>query len=210
MVAPNISTRYKNRKDTLKTVAEYIKEAIKGCVGNYFVYVPSYEYLDMILPYLSDIDGDLIVQEKDMNDYQRDEFLSKFLDKPTKTTIGLVILGGAFGEGVDLVSERLIGVVIVGVGLPQICYERNLIKDYFNEKNKMGYKFSYIYPGINKIMQAVGRVIRSETDRGIALLIDDRYLTSDYNSLFHQKWKNYHVVTSSKDINKIIDNFWKD
>ena len=74
----------------------------------------------------------------------------------------------------------------------------------------MGYKFSYIYPGINKIMQAVGRVIRSETDRGIALLIDDRYLTSDYNSLFHQKWKNYHVVTSSKDINKIIDNFWKD
>ena len=210
MVAPNISTSYKNRKDTLKTVAEYIKEAIKGCVGNYFVYVPSYEYLDMILPYLSDFDGDLIVQEKDMNDYQRDEFLSKFLDKPTKTTIGLVILGGAFGEGVDLVSERLIGVVIVGVGLPQICYERNLIKDYFNEKNKMGYKFSYIYPGINKIMQAVGRVIRSETDRGIALLIDDRYLTSDYNSLFHQKWKNYHVVTSSKDIKKIIDNFWKD
>ena len=210
MVAPNISIKYKNRNATIEKVASYIKEFVSGKVGNYFVYVPSYEYLTSLLPYL-EFDGDvnLIVQEKDMDDRSKQDFLSCFAENPVKTTIGIVVLGGAFGEGVDLVSDRLIGVAVIGVGIPQICFERDRIREYFSSVGKDGYLYSYVNPGINKIMQAVGRVIRSENDKGVALLIDDRYLTKTYSDLFENKWPNYEVVTSKEEIKDIVNAFWK-
>jgi Rad3-related DNA helicase len=210
MVAPNISVKYKNRDATLKHVASYLKAFISGKVGNYFIYVPSYEYLTKLVPYLDFGDANLIIQEKDMDDRTRQDFLSCFVDKPTKTTVGIAIVGGAFGEGVDLTSDRLIGVAVIGVGIPQICFERDKIREYFNKIEKDGYLYSYVNPGINKVMQAVGRVIRSETDRGMALLIDDRYLTKTYSDLFENKWSNYEVVTSEADIKQLVDDFWKD
>lgn len=211
MVAPNVSIKYKNRDSTLLNVAKYIKSFVSGKVGNYFVYVPSYEYLTKLIPYLEfDDDVNLFVQEKDMDDMARQDFLSCFVDKPQKTTVGVVVVGGAFGEGVDLTSERLIGVVVIGVGIPQICYEREKIRQHFDEIKKPGYVYSYINPGINKVMQAVGRVIRSEKDRGVALLIDDRYLNKTYADLFENKWNHYQVVTSSDDIKQIVNDFWKD
>ena len=208
MVAPKISIKYKDRSETLPEVVSYIKTLVKSKIGNYFVYVPSYEYLDQISPLLEDKSYDLLVQNREMSEGDKENFLSAFEDHPSKTKIGLAVVGGAFGEGIDLVSERLIGVVVVGVGMPQICYERNLIKDYFNKDNHEGYHYAYLYPGMNKVMQAVGRVIRGESDRGVALLIDERYLTKEYRDLFRSEWKDYTVITSKEDLQEECKNFW--
>ena len=208
LVAPKISVRYKNRQDTVNNVAEYIKEFVSHKVGNYFVYVPSYEYLEMLVPHLTSDSFELLVQEKDMSEEEKEQFLSCFVDKPKKTMLGIAVLGGAFSEGIDLVGERVIGVAIVGVGIPQICFERDLIRDYFEKTAHKGYEYAYVSPGINKVMQALGRVIRSETDRGVALLIDDRYLTEKYNVVFKGIYSNYEVVTSIEDIKEQVENFW--
>ena len=208
LVAPTVSVRYKKRGQTFQEVANYALTLIKGHIGNYFIYVPSYEYLENLKPYLIDKDINLIVQEKDMSEIDKTQFLSCFVDKPKETTVGLAVVGGAFGEGIDLVADRLIGVVVVGVGLPQICFERNLIRSYFDQKGQDGFSYSYLNPGLNKVMQAVGRVIRSEKDRGVALLIDDRYLSKTYQDLFKDKWSHYKVVTSTKDVKDEVENFW--
>ena len=199
---------YKKRQETVTTVADYIKEFISHKIGNYFIYVPSYEYLQLIKPYLQDESFELLVQEKDMSEEEKEAFLSCFIDKPVRTMLGLAVLGGAFSEGIDLEGERISGVIIVGIGIPQICFERNLIRNYFDKTEKKGYEYAYISPGINKVMQALGRVIRSETDRGAALLIDDRYLTNDYNEIFRGIYADYEVVTSKDDIKEQVENFW--
>ena len=208
LVAPKISVRYKNRQDTATKVADYIKEFVSHKIGNYFIYVPSYEYLQMLVPLLQSEEYELLVQEKDMSEIEKEMFLSCFIDKPKKTMLGVAVLGGAFSEGIDLVGERIIGVAIVGVGIPQICFERDIIRNYFDKTEKKGYEYAYISPGINKVMQALGRVIRSETDRGVALLIDDRYLTKPYQVIFKNMYSNYEVVTSKEDIKEQVENFW--
>ena len=208
LVAPKISTRYKDRQETAPLVADYIKEFVSHKTGNYFIYVPSYEYLDLIVPHLVSDNFELLVQEKDMSENEREQFLSLFVDSPKKTMLGVAVLGGAFSEGIDLEGERISGVVIVGVGLPQLCFERNLIKDYYDKTKKKGYEYAYLSPGINKVMQALGRVIRSENDRGVALLIDDRYLTEAYHDLFKTTYSHYEVVTSIDDIKEQVENFW--
>ena len=208
LVAPKISVRYKNRQETINEVAEYIKEFVSHKVGNYFIYVPSYAYLEMLVPYLDSDNFELIVQEKDMTEEEKEQFLLCFVEKPEKTMLGVAVLGGAFSEGIDLVGERVIGVAIVGVGIPQICFERDLIRSYFENKANKGYEYAYASPGINKVMQALGRVIRSETDRGVALLIDDRYLTKQYNDIFKGIYSDYEVVTSIDDIKEQVENFW--
>ena len=208
LVAPKVSIRYKNRQQTFQEVADYAYALINGHIGNYFIYVPSYEYLENFVPYLKDKNINLIVQERDMSEIDKNQFLSCFVDKPKKTTVGVAVVGGAFGEGIDLVADRLIGVVVIGVGLPQICFERNIIRKYFDEKDGSGYSYAYINPGINKVMQAVGRVIRSEKDRGVALLIDDRYLSKNYQDLFINEWPQYKVVTSIQDVKEEVENFW--
>lgn len=209
MVAPNLSVRYKDRDNTISTVAEFIKTVIESKIGNYFVYAPSFDYLLKLLPFLTFLDVNLIVQEKDMSEDSKKVFLDNFVENPQKTTVGLVVVGGAFGEGIDLLSDRLIGVIVIGVGLPQLCFEREQIREYFDVNEERGYTYSYINPGINKVMQAVGRVIRSEQDRGVALLIDDRYLNATYHDLFVNQWSNYHVVTSKNDIKTYLNKFWK-
>ena len=208
LVAPKISVKYKNRQETATKVAEYIKEFISHKVGNYFIYVPSYEYLEMLTPLLQSDDFELLVQEKDMSELEKEMFLSCFVDKPKKTMLGIAVLGGAFSEGIDLVGERIIGVVVVGVGIPQICFERDLIRNYFDKTCQKGYEYAYVSPGINKVMQALGRVIRSEKDHGVALLIDDRYLTKPYQVIFKNVYSDYEVVTSIDDIKEQVENFW--
>lgn len=209
MVAPKISTRYKKRDETAQEICQYLKEFVNGKIGNYFIYVPSYAYLDKLIPHLNFENVDLYIQEKDMNEDDKVNFLSLFVDKPTKTTVLISVIGGAFSEGIDLTNERLIGVAIIGVGLPQICFERDKIREYFEEKEEgSGYLYSYVDPGMNKVMQAVGRVIRGENEKGAVLLIDDRYLSKTYRDLFKDEWDNYKVVTSKQDINDILSDFW--
>ena len=211
MIAPTVSTKYKHRQDTFGEVARYIERFISHRIGNYLVFFPSYQYLMDVASHLQLKDHvDVMTQTKEMKDDEKDAFLDRFVLNPTRTTIGLAVLGGAFSEGIDLVEDRLIGAVIIGVGLPQISYERDLIKQYYDHRDRQGFEFSYVNPGMNRVMQAVGRVIRSETDRGAVLLIDDRYLQTRYRSLFKQEWANYQVVTTPEDVDELTSQFWSE
>ena len=209
MVAPNVSIRYKDRENTYQEVAEYIKFFIKNKVGNYFIYSPSYEYMQNLINYIDLGDVDIYVQKKDMEDYQREEFLTNFQENPEKTTIGFLVIGGAFSEGIDLVSDRLIGAVIIGIGMPKINFESNQIAEFYTSKKLPGRDYAYLNPGMNKVMQAVGRVIRSEKDRGAVLLIDERYMSHQYQDLYRYEWKNYEVVMSPQEVEENLNNFFK-
>lgn len=210
LVAPTISIKYKNRQETYQKVSRYLERFVSFKVGNYLIYAPSYAYLEELLEYLN-LSNDYIVfvQNREMDDLEKEAFLENFQPNPTKTTIGLAVVGGAFSEGIDLVSDRLIGVVVIGVGFPQISFERDLVRNYFNQINDEGLAYAYLYPGMNRIMQAVGRLLRSESDQGMALLIDDRYLSSHYQSLFKFNWSHYDVIIEEKEMDELINSFWK-
>ena len=154
-------------------------------------------------------DVKVYAQNRDMSEKDRNEFISHFKKKSKKTIVGLAIIGGAFGEGIDLVGDSLIGVVIVGIGLPKINYESNQIVEYYKENEIDGFNYAYTYPGMNKVMQAVGRLIRSETDKGAALLIDERYRWNDYRILFKKEWDDYEIVLSEDEITESLQKFFK-
>ena len=210
LVAPKVSIKYKNREQSYQDVVEYIKSFIKNKVGNYFIYSPSYEYMENLLKRIDLDDVDYFIQNKDMSEEEREEFLLNFKNNPEKTTLGFLVIGGAFGEGIDLLSDRLIGAVIIGIGMPRINFQSNQIADYYKNKELPGHDYAYLNPGMNKIMQAVGRVIRSEDDRGAVLLIDERYLNRQYQDLYRAEWKNYEVVLSPKEVEEILIKFFEE
>ncbi|MGL4848606.1 MAG: helicase C-terminal domain-containing protein [Clostridium sp.] len=184
VIKKSISIRYKDRERTLSLVCKEIKNFIEEKKGNYLVFFPSYEYLDLAFSEIKFIDGmTLMLQDQYMNEKEKKIFIEKF--EKEKNIVGLGVLGGMFSEGVDLPGDKLIGTIIVGVGFPKISVEGEIIKDYFEEK---GFDYAYIYPGINKVMQAVGRVIRCEEDKGRALLIDDRYFQYKYKNILPDEW----------------------
>ena len=207
-VVPNVSIRYKDRAKSYDAVAELCAKFVSKRMGNYFLFFPSYEYLENILPYLQIENADILVQEKSLTPRQRAEMLSRFEPNPKKTTVGCYILGGSFSEGVDLVSDRLIGVGIVGVGMPQINYESDLVRAYYQEKEGKGFDYAYLYPGLNKVAQALGRLIRSENDRGVALLIDDRYRYGEYRALLDRLHGEYHFVHDLFEEELALDDFY--
>jgi Rad3-related DNA helicase len=143
-----------------------------------------------------------------MTEPERDAFLAAFSVEHGETLVGFAVLGGIFGEGIDLVGDRLIGAVIVGVGLPQLCIERDLIRDYFQQQNAAGFEYAYTFPGMNRVFQAIGRVIRSETDRGVVLLIDARFNETRYRRLFPAWWQFQRVRTSDA-LREAVGDFWK-
>lgn len=208
IIAPKVSIRYKNRDASYQQVADYIKAFVKNKVGNYFIFLPSYEYLTNLMPYINMEDVDVYEQDRGMSDEDKEAFLTNFKPHPERTTLGFVIVGGAFGEGIDLVSDRLIGAVIVGIGMPKINFVSDQIMKYYDSKEQSGYNYAYLNPGMNKVMQALGRVIRSETDRGAVLLIDERYLTNDYRDLFKSEWRKYEVAFSPKEVSDILQDFF--
>lgn len=208
IIAPKVSIRYKNRDASYQQVADYIKAFVKNKVGNYFIFLPSYEYLTNLMPYIDMEDVDVYEQDRGMSDEDKEAFLTSFKPHPERTTLGFVIVGGAFGEGIDLVSDRLIGAVIVGIGMPKINFVSDQIMKYYDSKEQSGYNYAYLNPGMNKVMQALGRVIRSETDRGAVLLIDERYLTNDYRDLFKSEWRKYEVAFSPKEVSDILQDFF--
>ncbi|MBY0756811.1 ATP-dependent DNA helicase [Clostridium sardiniense] len=179
------NTRFRFREKTIKDIEDKIREFLQERKGNSLIFFPSYDYLDMFIKNINkEFDGyKMLVQEREMNEEDKERFISEF--RENNNMVGFAVLGGIFSEGIDLPGDMLIGTVVVGVGYPQISIEREIIKDYFEGK---GYDYAYIYPGINKVLQAVGRVIRTEEDEGKALLVDDRYLTSKYKSLLPREW----------------------
>lgn len=209
IIAPNVSIRYKNRDASYQKVADYIKAFVKNKVGNYFVFLPSYEYLHNLMPYI-DIDDALIYeQNKEMSDEEKEVFLNNFKPSPEVTSIAFVVVGGAFGEGIDLVSDRLIGAVIVGIGMPKINFISDQISKHYDSLGLSGYDYAYLNPGMNKVMQALGRVIRSENDKGAVLLIDERYLLNEYRDLFKAEWREYEVAFNKDEITAITKDFFK-
>ncbi len=210
LIAPKISTRYKNREKSYQTVANYLRTFVSSKKGNYFIYLPSYEYLDNLLPLIEfDDEVNLFIQKRDMSEVEKNDLISHFKADNEKTTVGLAIIGGAFGEGIDLVGDSLIGVAIVGIGLPKINFESDQVVEYYKENDINGFNYAYTYPGMNKVMQAVGRLIRTEKDRGVALLIDERYMWNDYRSLFKKEWSKYEVVLNEEDLRQTLQNFFK-
>ena len=210
LIQDRIQTHFKGRAESLGDVVEAIGTLVRGRRGNYLVYFPSYQYLNDTLqefqirfPPIS-----VLVQRPGMTEPERDAFLAAFSVEYGETLVGFAVLGGIFGEGIDLVGERLIGAVIVGVGLPQMCVERNLIRDYFQQQNAAGFDYAYTFPGMNRVLQAVGRVIRSETDHGVVLLIDARFDELRYRRLFPAWWK-FVKVRNSDALRETVAGFWK-
>ena len=190
-VADRISTLYRERADSCRSVTGAISKLVGQRKGHYLLFFPSYAYLLMILEdFAGSVDGlEIIVQTPEMGEADRIRFLSRFKERTRQTLVGFAVMGGIFGEGIDLKGERLTGAVVVGVGLPGISLERNLIKDYYNRIGGCGFEFAYQYPGINRVLQAAGRVIRSEDDTGTILLIDRRYRHRRYRSLLPTHWR---------------------
>lgn len=210
LVAPKVSVKYKNRETSYQQVADLIKSFIRNKVGNYFVYSPSYEYLEKLMSFIDLDDAEIFAQTREMTEEERQDFLLNFKPNPQKTHIGFLVIGGAFGEGIDLVSDRLIGAVIIGIGMPRINFESDRIAEYFKEKELPGHDYAYLNPGMNKVMQAVGRVIRSEEDRGAVLLIEERYLYKQYRDLYKEEWNNYEVVYTPEEVEEKLSKFFKD
>ena len=193
LVNSKVSTKYKDRDLTLNEVIDEILLFIDQKIGNYLIYCPSFSYLDKLkLKIEADFKDDkkFVFQNREMTAEQKDDFLKNFIENPTHTTAGFCVLGGSFAEGIDLKNDRLIGTIIIGVGLPMINFENEQLRKYFDEICQKGYEYTYINPGINKVMQAVGRVIRSDEDRGVSLLIDSRYKNTTYRFLFEHFWTN--------------------
>ena len=150
-----------------------------------------------------------VVQENNMKEAQKEWFLRLFDEGNYKgSLVGFCVIGGAFSEGIDLREESLIGVIIVGTGLPMICRQRNILREYFDSIGKDGFSYAYLYPGMNKVLQAAGRVIRTASDKGIIELLDNRLLRDEYQSLYPKEWKQVYTVSQSQ-IKNILLEFWK-
>ena len=190
----HVSTKYKNREESLGTLSRLIYETVAEKAGNYIVYFPSYAYMRQVYDTVTVEYGiDILMQQSDISEEERGAFLEKF-EPGNPPVTAFCVLGGVFSEGIDLTGERLIGAVIVGVGLPKLSPNQDIIRAYFDKLNGMGYEYAYQYPGMNKVLQAAGRVIRTETDTGVALLIDERYASPRYKRLFPEHWSHARYV----------------
>ncbi|MBO5305475.1 MAG: ATP-dependent DNA helicase [Clostridia bacterium] len=207
----SISTRFEDRAKSYKKVATYIAASVSARAGNYMVYFPSYSYLEKVHEAFCKKYPDVctIVQSKGMNLKQKEEFLASFPEDTGKMRIGFCVLGGSFSEGVDLPGSRLIGSIIVGVGLPGFSSERNIMRDYFQNRYENGFEYAYTYPGMNNVLQAAGRVIRREEDKGIVVLIDDRYGTPTYQKLFPKHWEHLKYAGNPASLAEIARKFWE-
>jgi DNA excision repair protein ERCC-2 len=208
-ISDNVSTLYRHRERTKQEVSRVISTMVSQKKGNYLLFFPSYEYMMMVFESFKSgcPDSEIILQSPGMSESERDDFIDRFGRENQRTMVGFAVMGGIFGEGIDLVGERLSGAVVVGVGLPGISPEKELIRDYFTNTHNAGFEYAYQYPGINRVLQAAGRVIRTETDRGVVLLIDQRYATYRYRSLFPTEWRPVKVQSHEKFAND-LKKFW--
>ena len=209
-VGDHIATTYKQRPHTYHEVAGAIAAVTDQRAGNYLVFFPSYRYMEAVAAmYAASHTGIAIhVQQTGMSEEERERFLSVFSADNAQTTVGFAVMGGIFGEGIDMMGDRLVGAVVVGVGLPQICLERDLIKAYFDEQELPGFAYAYTFPGMNRVLQAAGRVIRSERDRGVVLLIDQRFGHAQYRRLFPEHWQRAQPHRSAAEIGAAVRSFW--
>ena len=205
-----VSTRYEDREKSYKKIMTLIAATVSAKRGNYIVYFPSYAYMEKVAEMFHKKypNVPLICQARGMSASEKDHFLDAFADDG-KLRIGFCVLGGSFSEGVDLPGGRLIGTVIVGTGLPGISNERNILRDHYESTRERGYDYAYVYPGMNRVFQAAGRVIRREKDRGVVVLIDDRYADPRTQGIFPDHWNHIEYAGNSSELAEIVQEFWE-
>ena len=214
LVARDVTSKYTRRGESeYDRMASYIKTVTSAKKGNYIAFFPSFAMLERVYElymsrYHDNDEQEVIVQSPSMSEREREEFLGMFGDREN-ALVGFCVLGGIFAEGIDLKNDALIGAIIVGTGLPMVCIERELLKGCYSEMGLDGFAYAYRYPGMNKVLQAAGRVIRTEEDRGVVALLDERFLGRDYLRLFPREWEDYGVCRVD-DISESLDIFWKD
>jgi DNA excision repair protein ERCC-2 len=211
MAADRISTRFKHREQSVGKLAGMIGAFVTRKTGNYIIYFPSYKYMKDVLTSFTEAFPHIRTAEQGtgMSEEEREQFLACFEDDPRETLVAFCVLGGIFSEGIDLKGSRLIGSAIISVGLPQLSVQQDIIKDYFNRKNGMGYEYAYMFPGMNKVLQAAGRVIRSDDDIGAVLLIDERYSHQNYLKLFPKHWRECRLIRDKESLETVLDAFWE-
>ena len=209
-VVPDVSTRYEDRETSYKKIASLIAATASGRRGNYIAYFPSYDYMEAVWKIFSTRYAKVqtVVQTRGMNYAEKEKFLDSFADDG-KLRVGFCVLGGSFSEGVDLPGNRLIGTIIVGTGMPGISNERNILKEYYDMTRENGFDYAYTYPGMNRVLQAAGRVIRREEDAGVIVLIDDRYDTDRYKVLFPEHWESIQYAGNAPELAEVVSQFWK-
>lgn len=209
--ARDVSTRYTMRNENMyRRYADYILQMVKSKKGNYMVFFPSYRFMEEVCGYFVEItdEVDILIQSQNMSEKEKEDFLKEFEKERKNSLAGFCVMGGVFSEGIDLTEDRLIGAAIVGTGLPQVCNDREIVKGYFDARKMAGFDYAYLYPGINKVLQSAGRVIRTETDRGVILLLDERFSQRQYRESFPREWGNLRICTAAT-LKDYIESFWK-
>ena len=210
-IGRDVSSLYTRRTlGEFHRIALYIQQVLRAKKGNYLIFFPSYRFMEDVYEQflaVNEQEADCMMQSGNMNEADREEFIQEFSNPRGKSLAAFCVLGGIFSEGIDLKEDLLIGVLIVGTGLPQICNQREILKEYYQEENGQGFDYAYQYPGMNKVLQAAGRVIRTASDRGIIGLLDDRFLRSDYRQLFPREWSQYEVHTLDS-LPEALEAFW--
>ena len=211
LVAGDVSSKYTRRGPReYERIASYIMQTVQAKRGNYMVFFPSYRMLEEVYEVCLDQEPrgmELLVQRAGMGEQEREEFLEAFGRQRDNALVGFCVMGGIFAEGIDLKHEQLIGAIVVGTGLPQISNERDILKKYFDKQKGNGFDYAFRYPGMNKVMQAAGRVIRTDRDRGVILLLDERFLQQEYQQLFPREWADYRVC-SRENVGRYLEEFW--
>lgn len=215
-VASDVTSKYSRRSDMeYDNIAAYLHKVVCCRQGNYMAFFPSYAFLQNVYQAYQNLYGndggtvECLVQEEAMNEQTREEFLNNFISGADNTLLGFCVLGGIFSEGIDLKKDSLIGAFIVGTGLPMVCNEREILRGYFEEQGEGGFPYAYQYPGMNKVLQAAGRVIRTAEDIGVVVLLDERFLSPSYRRMFPREWENYERV-SLENVKEAIESFWKE
>lgn len=204
----NTSTRYRDRDRSIDDIIDSIYAMAETKVGNYIAFFPSYAYMDKVLETFDEEAYEIFVQKRNMKQRERNKLLDEFSSTGETSKIGFFVLGGSFSEGVDYIGDMLSGVLIVGVAMPMFNKHNELLRSHFDEQFDEGFDYAYTYPGMNKVVQAVGRVIRTEEDKGIAILFDDRYTHRKYLELYPNHWSHYKVIRKNDFVQSALNKFW--
>ena len=230
LIGSDVTSKYTRRnEDEYFRIASYINNIVEQRHGNYMIFFPSYSMMEKIYEiyqriFNSEEQAECLLQKDFMSEEEREEFLQHFtgnqslniqeqialpIEIEEKSLLGFCVMGGIFSEGIDLKQDSLIGVIIVGTGLPLVCPEREILKNYFDEQDGNGFDYAYRYPGMNKVLQAAGRVIRTDEDIGIVALLDERFLQNSYTKLFPREWSEYKIV-QEPTVGKQVEKFWNE
>ena len=214
ILGTDVSTKYTRRGEGMyRRYARYLIQVARTRIGNYIAFFPSYRFMEEVYEVFVDLlkedqEIEYVMQSQYMSEEAREIFLENFEEDRKHSLMGFCVMGGIFSEGIDLAEDKLIGAIIIGTGLPQVCRERELLKNYFDAHGLRGFDYAYLYPGMNKVLQSAGRVIRTDEDRGVILLLDERFRDGRYQETFPREWKEY-ALCNVENVEDYLETFWK-